>query len=113
MDNFEYSLWVFHKDFILSVLLTAVGLFLLSFAVSAIGTSQRFRRALHGPDPAEVELGQYRRSLIDSMHEEINLILSGRKVRELNEDEASRVRQLREQYFLELRKIGGSNGQTQ
>lgn len=110
MDDFQYSLWVLDKDFIPSVLLTAVLLFVFSALFSAIGTSRRVHRFVNGPDPAEVERQQYQHSLIGSLHEEILLILNGRRFQELSEDELNQVREIRQQYFSELREIGGGYG---
>ena len=110
MDNFEYSLWVFHKDFILSVVLTGFALFAASYLISAIGTSRRLHRVLDGPDPAEQERREYRHSLLVSLREETKLFLAGRKYSDLNLEEIAQIREMRQQYFSELREIGGGYG---
>lgn len=111
MRNFRFSLWVFDKDFILSVILVVFALFIVSFVFTKLMTSQRVHRLVNGPDPEEINRRDYCKSLVQLMQEETDGFLAGRNYSDLTEDERDQLRDIRAQYFKELK--GDGNGRKQ
>lgn len=111
MDNFRFSLWVFDKDFILSVVIMVFSLFVISFVFTKIATSKRVYRVVNGPDPEEMRRKEYCKSLTTMMWEEIGQVRNGRPYSEMSDEEWRMMRDIRTQYLDRLK--GDSDGRKQ
>ena len=111
MDDFEFTLWIFDPNFIPSVMLMVMTLFVVSFTFTKIATSRRVQRLADGPDPDEVRHKAYCKSLVGMMSEEIATLRAGRKYSDLTEEDRQEMRDIRAQYFKELK--GDSNERRQ
>lgn len=111
MDDFQFSLWVFDKDFILSVVIMVMCLFVISFAFTKVATSQRVYRVVNGPDPDEMRHKEYCRMLTTMMWEEIGQVRNGRKYSDLSDDEWTMMREIRTEYLERLK--GDTDGRKQ
>ena len=111
MRYFHFSLWAFDRDFIPSVIIMVVSLFVLSTVFTKIITGARVHRLVNGPDPDEAREKAYCRLLMTSMREELDVVSAGKKYSELDESEKEALRDIRQQYFEQLK--GADNGNIQ
>ena len=103
MDDFYFSLWVFDPNFIPSVIIMAVSLFVISTVFTKIVTGGRVSNLVNGPDPDETRQKAYNRLLMTSMQEELDRVRGDKKYSELDESEKEALRDIRQQYFDQLK----------
>lgn len=104
MHEFYFSLWVFDPNFLPSVVIMVTSLFIISTVFTKIITGAKVHRIVNGPDPSEARETAYRKLLMTSMHEELDAVSAGKKYRDLDDSEKEAMRDIRKQYFEQLKE---------